>query len=71
MRARIDHADVQFEAAAGDEALRPIGPVLDISFLGDEATRGFTGTMIGISCVDAFRRELSAHFDYFDLRCGA
>ena len=43
----------------------------DATFLSDEATRGFTGTMIGISCVDAFRRVLSAHFDYVDIQHGA
>jgi beta-xylosidase len=39
--------------------------------MSDEATRGFTGTMIGIACVDAFRRDLVAHFDYFDVQHGA
>ena len=39
--------------------------------MSDEATRGFTGTMIGITCVDSYRRDLFAHFDFFDIQHGA
>ncbi len=39
--------------------------------MSDESTRGFTATAIGITSVDAFRREIEAHFDYFDLRHGS
>ena len=70
LRASLDHAELQFSASWSDGDFRPVGPVIDVSFLGDEATRGFTGTMIGIACVDAFRRDLVAHFDFFDLRHG-
>jgi len=70
LRARIDEGNLQFswQRPAGD--WQPIGPVIDATFMSDEATRGFTGTMIGIVCVDAFRRDLFAHFDYFDVRHG-
>jgi hypothetical protein len=51
-------------------SLRPIGPVLDATYMSDEATRGFTGTMVGLTCVDAYRKDLLAHFDWFDLRHG-
>ena len=29
---------------------------------------GFTGTMIGMTCVDSYRRDLVARFAYFDLQ---
>jgi len=45
--------------------------VIDATYMSDEATRGFTGTMIGIACVDSYRRDVVAHFDYFDLEHGA
>ena len=36
--------------------------------MSDEAVDGFTGTMVGLACVDGFRRELVATFDHFELR---
>jgi xylan 1,4-beta-xylosidase len=45
----------------------PIGDVLDASRLADEPLRGFTGTMVGITCQDAFRRTSFADFDWFAL----
>ena len=47
-----------------------IGPVIDATYMSDETTDGFTGTMVGIACVDSYRRDLVAHFEYFDLRHG-
>jgi hypothetical protein len=38
--------------------------------MSDEAARGFTGTMVGLASVDAYRKDLLAHFDRFDLRHG-
>jgi beta-xylosidase len=38
--------------------------------MSDETTRGFTGTMIGMACVDSYRRDIIAHFEYFDLQHG-
>ena len=52
-------------------SLQPVGPVIDATYMSDEATRGFTGTMIGITCVDSYRRDLFAHFDFFDIQHGA
>lgn len=48
-----------------------IGPAIDASYLSDEQTRGFTGTMIGMTCIDSHRRNLWARFGYFDLRHGS
>jgi xylan 1,4-beta-xylosidase len=70
MQARIDHGALQFLWGASLDDLKPIGPVLDTTYMSDEATRGFTGTMIGMACVDANRKDLVAHFDWFDLRHG-
>ena len=47
---------------------RDIGPAIDASYMSDETTRGFTGTMIGMTCVDSYRRDPIAHFAYFDLQ---
>jgi xylan 1,4-beta-xylosidase len=67
LRADVDHGDLQFSwhVPGGDPAA--IGPVLDVSRLADEPLRGFTGTMVGITCQDAFRRTASADFDWFAL----
>jgi xylan 1,4-beta-xylosidase len=67
LQARLGHGLLQF---AWGHDLRPIGPLLDATFMSDEATRGFTGTMVGLACVDAYRKDLLAHFDWFDLRHG-
>ena len=45
-----------------------LGPALDSTFMSDEAVDGFTGTMVGLACVDGYRRDLEVTFDYFDLR---
>ncbi len=70
MQARIDHGALRFCWGTSPEAVRPIGPVLDATYMSDEATRGFTGTMVGVACVDSYRKDLFAHFDWFDLRHG-
>jgi xylan 1,4-beta-xylosidase len=67
LQARLADGCLQF--AWGDDP-RPIGPVLDATFMSDEATGGFTGTMVGLACVDAYRKDLLARFDRFDLRHG-
>jgi Beta xylosidase C-terminal Concanavalin A-like domain len=70
MQARIDHGTLNSSWGTSPEDLRPIGPVLDATYMSDEATRGFTGTMVGVACVDSYRKDLVAHFDWFDLRHG-
>jgi len=47
---------------------RPLGPALDTTFMSDEAVDGFTGTLVGLACVDGYRRDLVATFDHFELR---
>jgi xylan 1,4-beta-xylosidase len=48
----------------------PVGAVLDTSELSDEfCTAGeFTGTFVGIACVDSSSRSVSADFDWFEYR---
>lgn len=69
LRARIDHGNLQFYRHTGD-GLEKVGPLLDATYMSDEATRGFTGTMIGIACIDSFRKDLFAEFEYFELQHG-
>jgi xylan 1,4-beta-xylosidase len=70
MQARIDHGSLRFLWGASLDDLRPIGPVLDATYMSDEATRGFMGTMVGLACVDSYRKNLVAHFEWFDLQHG-
>jgi xylan 1,4-beta-xylosidase len=67
LRSDIDRGSLQFSWHRPGEAPMPIGAVLDASRLADEPLRGFTGTMVGITCQDAFRRTAAADFDWFRL----
>ena len=71
LQARLEHGTLRFAWGTAPGVLRPIGPVLDATYMSDEAADGFTGTMVGLACVDAYRKDLLAHFDWFDLRHGA
>ena len=71
LHARIDGGNLQFSWRPSGSDFQPVGPLIDATYRSDEATRGFTGTMIGMVCVDSYRKDLFAHFDYFDLRHGA
>ena len=72
LQARIQHGTLQFGwRLPNEEILHDIGPVIDATYMSDETTRGFTGTMIGMACVDSYRRNVLAHFDYFDLQNGS
>ena len=68
--ADLDDGVVRFWSAppADSGNHHPLGPPLDTTFMSDEAVDGFTGTMVGLACVDGYRRDLEATFDYFDLR---
>ena len=67
MKVDMDHGALRFGAGPAGAEPQPVGPVIDGTFMADEATRGFTGTMVGLTCTDSFRRDLLAHFDFFDL----
>ena len=68
--ADLDAGTVRFWWAPGDDpaARVPLGGALDATFMSDEAAEGFTGTMVGLACVDGYRRDLVATFDAFELR---
>jgi len=59
-------AEKGLDSAAWNEA----GPVWDTSELSDEycSFGEFTGTFVGIACVDSTRREKFADFDWFEYR---
>jgi beta-xylosidase len=72
LQARVQHGTLQFGSRLpNEEILYDIGPVIEATYMSDETTRGFTGTMIGMACVDSYRRNVLAHFDYFDLQNGS
>ena len=71
MQLTIDHGTVQFSWRLPAEHWLRIGPAIDATYMSDEATRGFTGTMIGMACVDSYRRNVIADFEYFDLQNGS
>ena len=72
LRAKLEHGTLQFGWRMPSEAsFRNIGPEIDATYMSDESTRGFTGTMIGMACVDAYRRDVIADFEYFDLQNGS
>jgi xylan 1,4-beta-xylosidase len=70
LHARIDTGELQFSYGSPGAPLTPLGPTIDATMMSDETTRGFTGTMVGIACQDAYRRDAVAHFAHFDLQHG-
>ncbi len=67
LRLRLHQGPLRFGwRLPGESSDRDIGPAIDATYLADEPTRGFTGTMIGMTCVDSYRRDLVARFAYFD-----
>lgn len=71
LQARVHHGTLQFGwRLPGEATLAHIGPAIDATYMSDASARGFTGTMIGMACVDSYRRDIVAHFEYFDLQHG-
>jgi beta-xylosidase len=72
MQLRLHQGTLQFcwQSPGQEMIFYEIGPAIDASYMSDETARGFTGTMIGMACVDSYRRDAIAHFDYFDLQHG-
>ncbi|GHP13793.1 glycoside hydrolase 43 family protein [Lentilactobacillus fungorum] len=66
--AQINYGTVQFEwRKQSSDDWQKLGPKIDISFMSDEQTGGFTGLMGGIGAFDAYRRESFADFNYFKI----
>ena len=72
MQLRLHHGTVQFSwRLPAEQLFCDIGPAIDATYMSDETTRGFTGTMIGMACVDSYRRDVIGDFEYFDLQHGS
>jgi xylan 1,4-beta-xylosidase len=69
LRARVDHADLQFFASPDARDWRAIGPRLDASKLSDDYGQGlhFTGAFLGLAAHDTAGQRAFADFDYFAL----
>lgn len=73
LRAKFDHADLQFWYSTNGQNWIPIGPKLDGSILSDDYVRdgssryrpAFTGAFVGICCQDLSGQKQSADFEYF------
>ncbi|MGX9901432.1 glycoside hydrolase family 43 protein [Arthrobacter sp. SA17] len=67
LRAEIADGQIQFAYRSESENWKRIGPSLDGTVLSDDVLHGFTGTMVGVTAQDGFRRQGFADFDYFSL----
>lgn len=65
--ASVLDGDLQFAWSQAGSEFTAIGPRLDATLLSDEVARGFTGTIIGVTCQDAARRQVFADFDYLEI----
>jgi xylan 1,4-beta-xylosidase len=65
-------SDNQAERSTDSAQWHSIGETFDVSVLSDEyCTSGeFTGTMVGLACVDTLYRSNYADFDWFEYRAG-
>ncbi len=70
LKMRLADARVQFYFGYTQEEEMKIGPLINASFLSDEACEEgwFTGTMIGICCQDLTGFGKYADFDWFEVR---
>lgn len=66
LRLRIDGGRVSFSWGYG-EAFVPIGGLFDVSRFSDEYCGEFTGTFVGMACVDGVFRRKAADFAFFEL----
>ncbi len=66
--AEILAEDLQFYYALKDNCWQKIGPVLDATILSDEYANGFTGTFIGLTAQDLYKKSKWADFTYFELK---
>nr|WP_243674024.1 hypothetical protein [Lentilactobacillus kisonensis] len=68
LQADIEYGDAQFYWRKGSsDDWQKLGPKIDISFMSDEQTGGFTGLMGGIGAWDAYRRQSFADFKNFKI----
>ena len=70
LRATLSGAELQFSWSYQDRDYQNIGPVLDASILSDDyGTRwGFTGTFVGMACQDLTGNNMTAEFEYLEIK---
>ena len=70
LRATLSGAELQFSWSYQDGDYQNIGPVLDASILSDDyGTRwGFTGTFVGVACQDLTGNNMTAEFEYLEIK---
>ncbi|MCR5415765.1 MAG: glycoside hydrolase family 43 protein [Pseudobutyrivibrio sp.] len=68
MRINIDGRKCSFQWSYENEPWQQIGPDIDTSLYSDEYCKygEFTGTMIGVACIDRLCHSKYAEFDYID-----
>ncbi|BCN30644.1 glycoside hydrolase family 43 protein [Anaeromicropila herbilytica] len=68
---RIEDRETEFFWSMDGEEFHHIGGTYDTSEFSDEFCKNgeFTGTFVGIGCVDALLHEKYADFDYFEYQC--
>lgn len=71
MRIRIEDRDIKFFWSMNGEDFKQIGGWYDTSEFSDEFCKHgeFTGTFVGVGCVDALLHEKYADFDFFEYQC--
>lgn len=70
LKMKTENAMTQFYYGYSEEELHEIGPLVNASFLSDEACDEgwFTGAMIGICCQDLTGFGKYADFDWFEVK---
>ena len=70
LKGKVEGEHMQFYFGYAEDALTEIGPVLDCSFMSDEACLEgwFTGAMAGICCQDLTGFGKTADFDWFEMK---
>ena len=70
LKGKVEGERIQFYFGYAEDALTEIGPVLDCSFMSDEACLEgwFTGAMAGICCQDLTGFGKAADFDWFEMK---
>jgi xylan 1,4-beta-xylosidase len=66
----IDGRSFYFEWSDDGDSWQQIGPKLDTSIYSDEYCKygEFTGTMVGVACIDRMLHSKCAEFDFIDFK---
>ncbi|GKX30698.1 glycoside hydrolase 43 family protein [Vallitalea longa] len=65
LKCEIEQTVLQYYYSFGNNDWIEIGPKLDYLVLSDEHAKGFTGSFVGLSVQDMYKRKKWADFDYF------